>query len=100
MDNVVELPRAEREELEEMRKSLLTVTDEPHAMTRIAFLAERIADIISEIDEISVQDRLSLQWRLSLIHELATPRSDKIAPGCTLPRFKREDDDQDPPPAA
>jgi hypothetical protein len=88
MDNVVELlPRAEREEVEEMRKSLLKVRDEPHAMTRVAFLAERIADIIGEI-EISVQDRLSLMWHLSLIRELAAPRSDgKIKPLCSLPRF-------------
>jgi hypothetical protein len=97
MDNVVELlPRAEREELEGMRKSLLMVTDEPHAMTRIAFLAERIGDIIGEINEIGLQDRQSLLWHLSLIRELAVPRSDgKITPLCKLPRF-----DRDPPGAA
>jgi hypothetical protein len=119
MDNVIEfLPLGEREEVEGMRKSLLTVTDEPHAMTRVAFMAERIADIINEINEISVQDRQSLLWHLSLIRELAAPTElrkpevqsvqvapiesgddvepeRKIKPGCTLPRF-----DRDPPGAA
>jgi hypothetical protein len=90
--NVVEfIPGGERGEVAEMRKALLTVTDEPHAMTRVAFLAERIADIINEIDEISVQDRQSLLWHTALIFELAQPRSDgKITPLCKLPRFDRE----------
>jgi hypothetical protein len=96
MDNVVELlPRAEREEVEEMRQSLLKVTDEHHAMTRIGFLAERIADMLGEIDGVSVQDRISLQWHLSLIHELAVgQREQKLKPGCTLPRFPQRSEDR------
>jgi hypothetical protein len=94
MDNVVELlPRAEREEVMEMRKSLLKVDSDRDVMARIAFPAERIADILAEVDGISVANRLSLQWHLSLIHELAAPRLDGgIKPGCVLPRF-----DRDPP---
>ena len=97
MDNVVELlPRAEREEVEEMRQQLLKVTSDRDAMQRIEELTGRVADILAEVDGVSVQDRLSLSWHLSLIRELAAPRSDgKLKPGCTLPRF-----DRDPPGAA
>ena len=97
MDNVVELlPRAEREEVAEMRKSLLKVDSDRDAMQRIEELTGRVADILAEVDGITVQDRLSLQWHLSLIRELAAPRSDgKLKPGCVLPRF-----DRDPPAGA
>jgi hypothetical protein len=89
MDNVVELlPRAEREEVAEMRQQLLKVDSDRDAMARVVALTERVADIIGEIEDISVQDRISLQWHLSLIRELAAARSDgKLIPGCTLPRF-------------
>jgi hypothetical protein len=88
MDNVVELlPRSEREEVAEMRESLLKIDRERDAMARIVTLAEQVADIIGEL-EISVQDRISLQWHLSLIHELAIgQREQKITPLCSLPRF-------------
>jgi hypothetical protein len=56
-----------------MRKSLVKVTDEPHAMTRIAFLAKRISDILDQV-EISDADRQSLLWHISLVYELAQPR--------------------------
>ena len=93
MDNVVEfIPGGERGEVFEMRKSLLKVDSDRDAMARIAFLAERIADIIDEIDEIGVQDRQSLLWHLSLIHTLAAERKGGITPLCSLPRF-----DRDPP---
>jgi hypothetical protein len=97
MGNVVEfIPGGERGEVFEMRKSLLKVDSDRDAMARIAFLAERIADIIGAIDEISVQDRQSLLWHLSLIRELAVDqREQKIKPLCKLPRF-----DRDPPGAA
>jgi hypothetical protein len=91
MDNVVELPLAEREELEEMRKSLLKVDSDRDVMARVVFLAERIADIIGEIDEISGADRQSLLWHLSLIRELtADQREQKLTPLCSLPRFNRD----------
>jgi hypothetical protein len=96
MDNVVEfIPGGERGEVFEMRKSLLKVDSDRDAMARIAFLAERIADIINEIaeiDGIEVQDRQSLLWHLSLIHTLAAERKGGITPLCSLPRF-----DRDPP---
>jgi hypothetical protein len=97
MDNVIEfIPGGERGEVYEMRKALLDVRDEPHAMTRIAFLAERVADILAEVAEIGVQDRQSLLWHLSLIRELSAPRSDgKLKALCKLQRF-----DRDPPGAA
>jgi hypothetical protein len=92
-ENVIEfIPREEREELAEMRQSLLKVSDDRDAMARVAFLAERIADMLGEMDGISVPDRISLQWHLSLIWELAAPRSGgKLKPLCRLPRFDRDD---------
>jgi hypothetical protein len=93
VDNVIEfIPLGERGEVAEMRKSLLAVRDEPHAMTRIAFLAARIADIIGEINEISDAGRQSLLWHLSLIRELAVVPGRKITPACSLPRFDRDPD--------
>jgi hypothetical protein len=97
-DNVIEfIPLGERGEVVEMRKSLLKVDDEPHAMaprelvqSRIVFLAERIADILDQV-EIADADRQSLLWHLSLIRELAVDRKRGIVPLCSLPRF-------DPPP--
>jgi hypothetical protein len=90
MDNVVELPpRAEREELEGMRKSLLAVGDDRDVRQRVAFLAERVADILSEI-EISEADRQSLLWHLSLIRELAVERKGGITPLCALPKFRAD----------
>jgi hypothetical protein len=95
MDNVVELlPRAEREEVEEMRKSLLKVDNDRDAMQRIEALTGRVADILAEVDGISVQDRLSLQWHLSLIRELAVDRKGGIKPLCSLPRFSQRSEDR------
>jgi hypothetical protein len=92
-NNVIEfIPLGERGEAVEMRKALLNVSDEPHAMTRIVFLAERIADILDQV-EIADADRQSLLWHLSLIRELAVDRKRGIVPLCSLPRF-------DPPPGA
>jgi hypothetical protein len=67
------------------------VGDDRAAMARIVFLAERISDIIDEIDQISVQDRQSLLWHASLIRELAVDRKGGITPLCSLPRFPRDD---------
>jgi hypothetical protein len=97
MDNVVEfIPGGERGEVFEMRKSLLKVDSDRDAFARIAFLAERIPDILAEVDGISDADRQSLLWHLSLVYELAQPRSEhnrkrKIKPGCVLPRFNPPD---------
>jgi hypothetical protein len=66
--NVVELRRrAKREEPKGMRKSLLAVGDDRDVRQRVAFLAERVVDILSEI-AISEADRQSLPRHLSLIH--------------------------------
>jgi hypothetical protein len=73
-------------EVAEMRTWWLKVRDDRKAMQRVAMLAERVADIIDQIDEINVSDRQSLLWHLSLIHDLATPRG--ITPLCSLPRFR------------
>src|SRR5258708_6157838 len=96
-DKIVEFPArelpAEAAEVAEMRASLLAVRDEPHAMaprklvqsprklvqSRIVFLAERIADILDQV-EISDADRQSLLWHLSLIRELAADRKGGITP--------------------
>jgi hypothetical protein len=96
MDNVVELlPRPEREEVEGMRQQLLKVDSDRDAMQRIEELTGRVADILAEVDGISVQDRISLQWHLSLIHELAVgQREQKLKPGCTLPRFSQRSEDR------
>jgi len=93
MDKVVEfIPGGERGEVFEMRKSLLKVGSDRDAMARVAMLAERVVDIINEIDEISDADRQSLLWHISLVYELAQPRSDgKLTPGSVLPRFKKPD---------
>jgi hypothetical protein len=72
------------------------------AMAQIVFLAERVADIISKIDEISTisdADRQSLLWCLSLIRELAAERKEGLTPGCVLPKFPRAED-RDPDGAA
>jgi hypothetical protein len=119
-NNIVEfLPREEREELADMRVYWLAVRDDRDAMARIAFLTERVADILNET-EIADADRQSLLWHLSLIRELAAPRSDrdvrkpeltgatctdqldapediepkrkpKLKPLCSLPRFNPPD---------
>jgi hypothetical protein len=91
MDNIIELmPRAEREEVAEMRKQLLKVDSDRDAMQRVAFLAERIADILDQA-EIAGGDKQSLLWHLSLIRELAVDhREQKIKPLCSLPRFNRD----------
>jgi hypothetical protein len=100
MDDVVEfIPGGERGEVFEMRKSLLKVDSDRDAMARVVMLAERVSDIIGEIDEIGVQDRQSLLWHLSLIRELAVvpdrkviEAKRKITPLCKLPRFNPPDD--------
>ena len=77
-----------------MRQQLLKVDSDRDAMQRIEELTGRVADILAEVDGISVQDRLSLQWHLSLIHQIASDRR-KLEVVCGLPRF-----DRDPPGAA
>ena len=77
-----------------MRQQLLKVDSDRDAMQRIEELTGRVADILAEVDGISVQDRLSLQWHLSLIHQIASDRR-KLEGVCGLPRF-----DRDPPSAA
>jgi hypothetical protein len=96
-NNIVEfLPREEREELA-MRAYWLAVSDDRDAMGRVAKPAERVADVIGEIDEITDADRLSLLWHVSLIRELAVPRSGQrkrkhqLKPLCSLPRFDPPD---------
>jgi hypothetical protein len=95
MDNkIVEFPTREPlAEVEEMRASLLAVRDDRGAMQRVIMLAERVADIIGEI-EISDADRQSLLWHLSLIHELAVDRKRGITPLCSLPRFPQRSEDR------
>lgn len=79
-------------ELAEMRCSLLAVLDDHEARERIALLAERVADILGDLYEITDRDRQSLLWHLSLIRELAI---NGPQPLCGLPRFRK-----DPPPDA
>ena len=81
----------ERGEVAETRQQLLDVRDEPHAMTRIVFLAERIADILDQA-KISDADRQSLLWHLSLIREIAVEPKRQITPLCSFPRFDRDPD--------
>jgi hypothetical protein len=104
LDNIIEFPAraplteaaeaAEAAEVAEMRASLLTVRSGHDVMQRVALLAERVVDVVNEIDEIADADRQSLLWHMSLIRELAVPRSDRsgITPLCKFPRFDRDPD--------
>jgi hypothetical protein len=74
--NVIQfLPRGERGEVAEMRKSLLAVRDDHAAMQRVVMLTERVAAILDEIT-LTGADRQSLLWHVSVIRELATPQSE------------------------